>query len=118
MNCRYRISSDGVGWGLNLDDVAKYMRTNDLGVIGFQEGEASHPLLGQRDIPHYLATATDSHYYYGLNPLLSSFDGCPILSPFPLYDCAAHRLATTAVLPAFAYTECEVCFASCSLDVL
>jgi len=104
----YAITTQYPRWGLNLDAVAAKINADDLGLIGLQEAEATYPISGLRDIAHYLATATSLHYYYGLNPLGSSFQGSPILSPYPLYGCSAHPLVADSILPSFAYTECHV----------
>jgi len=96
------------GWGTNMGDIAARLRDRDLGVVGTQESEALSPLLGGRDWVHCVGKAAKHYTYYGNNPLVSSFDGAAILSPFPLRGCTGHQMLTGGIFPSFDYSECRV----------
>lgn len=98
----------GAGWGTNMNRIADYINSRDMGIVGLQESEALCALLGQKDITHHIRSAVKQHSFYGNSPLLTSFDGAAILSPYPLSNCVAKHLTSTAIMPSFAATECVV----------
>lgn len=99
------------GWGLNLNDVASHVGKLEMDIVGLQEAEALFPLVAQSDITHILAQENQYHQFYGINPLLSSFDGSSFISKYPLTECQGFALYRYGTFPTFGAVECSAVLA-------
>ena len=77
---------------VNVEDVARIIREQGVGIIGLQESDTVRVSSGNRDVVEWLAAELGMYSYYGPRPKDSTF-GNALLSAYPIID------ARSVILP-------------------